>query len=191
MDKSDEELMLAYQEGKSEVLDVIFSRYQKKIFNFSLRFLGNRADAEDMTADVFLHLMRRKNQYQPQAKFCTWLYTVARNACLSKIRQRQNIFSLSFKNNSTNEEQEWDIPDPTTPADELQKKETALHIKKAVQNLPPSQKEVILLREFHNLSYDEISKITGHSLENVKVLIFRARDQLRQHLATLLKEAQS
>jgi len=65
------------------------------------------------------------------------------------------------------------------------------HIKTAIDKLPVSQREVLILREYQDLSYDEISNITGESLSNVKVLIFRAREQLRQTLSFLLKEVQS
>lgn len=179
MDKSDEELMLEYQQGQEEVIEVLFLRYQKPIFNFAIRFLDNRADAEDVTAEIFLHLIQSKNQFQPKAKFSTWLYTVARNACISRIRKRKP------------EVTEWEIPDSKTPADEMQRKEIAFHIKKAVRRLPADQKEAFVLREFQNLTYQEISSVTGHSLENVKVLIFRARERLRLDLAGLFKEAQS
>ena len=71
MEQSDEELMKAYQEGDEEAMGVIFVRYQKKIFNFAYRFLGQRADAEDATADVFLNLLKTDAFYQPGAKFST------------------------------------------------------------------------------------------------------------------------
>ena len=190
MEKSDEELMVEYQQGVREAIEVIFLRYQKSILNFSLRILGNRADAEDVTADVFLGLINGKSHYvpEPQAKFSTWLYTIARNLCFSKIRRHKNVVSLFSKKSSFEEVGEWDVLDSTTPADELHKKEMALKIKNEVQQLPLSQKEVFVLREFHGLSYDDIARVTGHSLANVKVLIFRAREELRKNLSSLLKE---
>ncbi|HNX68249.1 MAG TPA: sigma-70 family RNA polymerase sigma factor [Candidatus Omnitrophota bacterium] len=191
MEKSDEELMRAYQEGEEEAMGEIFRRYQKKIFNFALRFLGGRADAEDATADVFLSLLKKSAYSFRDAKFSTWLYTVARNACLSKLRAVRNIFSLSFSRGAGENEMEWDIPDPATAGNELHQKEIGHHIRNAVKNLPVPQKEVLILREYHDLSYDEIARITGQSLSNVKVLIFRAREQLRKSLGFLFKEVQS
>lgn len=189
MDRSDEDLMQAYQEGDEEAMAVIFRRYQKRIFNFAFRLLGHRADAEDATADVFLNLLNSGASYQPGAKFSTWLYTVARNACISRMRKQKNIFSLSFRKTSE-EEGEWEVPDMKTPDEALHQKDVADQLKNAIQKLPVSQKETLILRGYHGLSYDEISKITGHTLENVKVLIFRAREQLRQDLGLLLKEVQ-
>ena len=191
MEQSDEELMKAYQDGDEEAVGVIFVRYQKKIFNFAFRFLGQRADAEDATADVFLNLLKTDAVYQPGAKFSTWLYTVARNACLSRLRQHRNFFSLSSSKDPEGGGTDWDLPDPVAAGDELHQKEIGAHIKKAVECLAVGQKEVLILREYHDLSYDEISKITGESLSNVKVLIFRAREQLRQSLGFLLGEVRS
>ncbi len=191
MEKSDEELMKAYQEGDEEAMSEIFGRYQKRIFNFALRFLASRADAEDATADVFLNLMKTGTGFNPVAKFSTWLYTIARNACFSKLRKRRNVFSLSFSKGPGESETDWDIPDPSPEGEELHQKELDGHIKSAVAQLPVSQREVMILREYHDLSYAEIAKITGESLSNVKVLIFRAREQLRQSLSFLLKEVQS
>lgn len=191
MERSDEELMKAYQEGEEEAMGEIFRRYQKKIFNFALRFLSGRADAEDATADVFLNLMKTGNAWRPDAKFSTWLYTVARNACLSRLRKHWNLFSLSFSKGSGESEAEWDVPDPVEAGDELHQKELSEHIKSAVAGLPVNQKEVLILREYQDLSYDEIAKITGESLSNVKVLIYRAREHLREALGFLLREVKS
>ena len=191
MEQSDEELMKAYQEGDEEAMGVIFVRYQKKIFNFAYRFLGQRADAEDATADVFLNLLKTDASYHPGAKFSTWLYTIARNACLSRLRKHRNLFSLSSSKDSAGGGSDWDLPDPVVTGDALHKKEIGAHIQKAVEGLVAGQKEALILREYHDLSYDEISKVMGESLSNVKILIFRAREQLRQNLGFLLKEVQS
>lgn len=191
MERSDEELMKAYQEGDEEAMGTIFGRYQGKIFNFALRLLGQRADAEDATADVFLNLVKAGTSWHPDAKFSTWLYTVARNACLSKLRKRGNVFLLSLSKELGETEMQKDLPDSVSARDELHQKELGEHIKDAVGSLPVSQKEALILREYHDLSYEEIANITGQSLSNVKVLIYRAREELRQTLGFLLREVQS
>ena len=84
MARHDEELIIEYQQGSEEAFEMLFQRYKKPILNFALRILGNRADAEDITADVFLIRFTKKNLYKPDAKFSTWLFTVARNACITK-----------------------------------------------------------------------------------------------------------
>ena len=136
-------------------------------------------------------LSSRNENFKPQAKFSTWLYTIARNTCISKIRKRKSIFSISFGGGKEDDSESFDIPDPKpTPNEELQKKEIAHQIKKAIHRLPLVQKEAIVLREYNELSYGEIAQILKTSLENVKILIFRAREKLRKELAPMIKEGQ-
>ena len=97
--------------------------------------------------------------------------------------------SIMFRKNNSNTYEEWDIPDTSSlPPDELVKLETAIHVKKAIHNLPESQKEAIVLREYHQLNYNEISEILGCSLEQVKILIFRGRERLRVELLSITTE---
>src|SRR5262245_57713024 len=97
MDRTDEELILDYKQGEKAAMETIFMRYQRPILNFALRFMGNRADAEDVASEVFIGLLQNKEAYAPRigAKFSTWLYTVARNSCLSKIRKRRDTVDPS------------------------------------------------------------------------------------------------
>ncbi len=189
MDKQDEDLILEFQQGKSEALEMLYHRYKQPILNFSLRILSNRADAEDVTAEVFLVLFSKKDSYRSKAKFSTWIFTVAYNACITRIRKRKRVVSLWFTKDDDPEEKEWEIPDPNSlPSEDLAKKETALQVKRAIQNLPELQKEALVLREYHNLSYEEISQILDCSLENVKILIYRARERLKKTLPSFLRE---
>lgn len=190
MSKQDEELIAEYQQGNDEALNMLFHRYKMPVFNFALRLLGNRADAEDAAAEVFLSLVRNKDAYQPKAaKFSTWLFTVTRNACIDRIRKRKNIFSLWFTNPQSGEHEQWDVPDDEeNAAENLARQETAHQVKSVIELLPPMQKEALILREYQGLKYEEIARILGCSLENVKVLIFRARERLRVELASSILE---
>ena len=189
MTQSDEELIAAYQRGDAKALTMLFDHYKKPILNYALRIVGNRADAEDVTSDVFIAVMTKKETYQPKAKFSTWLFTIARNFCISKLRKKKNIFSLWMQGSDSGEYELLDVPDTEPRADHrLKEKEMTAHVKKAIEKLPETQREALVLREYQNLSYEEISQILNCSLENVKVLIFRARERLRQELASFMME---
>ena len=187
----EENLIKEYLSGNQEALAMIFELYKNRILNFCLRILGNRADAEDVTADVFLALFSQKYTHNPQAKFSTWLYTVARNSCISRIRKRKNFVSLWFTSNEGEVADAWDIPD-TNPLsrEELDQREISSEVRKAISKLPLEQREAIVLREYHSLSYEEIAKVLHCSLEKVKILLFRAREQLRTQLSSFIKEQQ-
>jgi len=183
-----EEIMMDYHSGKDEkAAQMIFFRYKTRILNFCLRILGNRADAEDVTGDVFLKLFSKKYIYDPKAKFSTWLYTVARNSCISRIRKRKNLVSVWFSSKGSHTYQEWEIEDSRDLAgQELEKREAAKQVRRAIGKLSFEQREAVVLREYHDLSYEQISQILNCSLEKVKILIFRGRERLREELTSFI-----
>jgi len=190
MEKRDEDIMMEYRSGgEPESIKIIYFRYKARILNFCLRMLGNRADAEDVTGDVFLALFSRKYAYDPGAKFSTWLYTVARNTCINRIRKRKNLVSVWFSSKGSNEYEQWDVEDNEDhAADQLAQREAASRVRRAIGLLPDEQREAIILREYHRFSYDEIRKILNCSLEKVKILIFRGREGLRGELKSFIEE---
>ncbi len=192
MERTDEEVLKDYLSGNDEkAAQMIFFRYKTRILNFCLRMLGNRADAEDVTADVFLAVFDRKYAYAAGAKFSTWAYTVARNRCISQIRKRKNLVSVWFSSQGSEGHEGWEQEDPQDIAGrQLEKREEAALVRQAVRQLPYEQREAVVLREYHQLSYEEISQILNCSLEKVKVLIFRGREHLRAELSSLIKEDQ-
>lgn len=177
----DELLLAAFARGNEEAIQMVLARYKKPVFNFALRLLANRADAEDVTSEVFIALLGGRYSSQAQAKFSTWLFTVARNTCLTKIRQRKKIQFLWFKDRQTGQEGYLDCEDPTARASELlQQQEQTAYLKAAIARLPVEQREALILRAYQEMPYVEIAQVLGCSLEKVKVLIFRARQRLRQ-----------
>ena len=186
---SDEQLILEFQAGNKDCVSMIFERYKTPIFNFCLRYLGNRPDAEDATGDVFLKLFSHQYTFDPGAKFSTWIYTIARNSCIDRIRKRKFSVSLWFTAREDGSEGYWDIEDPSEVSrDQLAQKEVTQSIRVGIRKLPLEQKEALILREYQGLSYEEIAKVLGCSLEKTKVLIFRARENLRKELSSLIQE---
>ncbi|MBF0386547.1 MAG: sigma-70 family RNA polymerase sigma factor [Candidatus Omnitrophica bacterium] len=189
MERTDEELWLDYNSGDAGAFDALFQRHKGRIFNFALRLTGNRADAEDVTSEAFVQLFHRKFQDNGKARLVTWLFTVARNACLSRMRSAKRLVSLWFKNNADDGYEQWDIPDDSAPPDaELGKKETAQVVRRALRKLPVEQREALILREYFQKDYAEIAQILECSLENVKVRIFRGREKLREDLSARILE---
>ena len=184
MERRDEDLMDDYNHrGDQEALTMIFIRYKTPVLNYALRILGNRADAEDVVSDVFLAVFGGKYRFDPKAKFSTWTFAVTRNMCIDQIRKRKRFLPFVFRNEGTKELEEWDPPDTKDlPRENLEKSETARRVQSAIQKLPLEQKEALVLREYHDLSYEEISNVLNCSLAKVKVLIFRAREHLKKEL---------
>jgi RNA polymerase sigma-70 factor (ECF subfamily) len=189
MDRRDEDIIVEYQNGDDHAMQILYERYKNHILNFSLRILGNRADAEDVTADVFLKLFEKKYTFDPKAKFSTWLFTVARNKCIDQTRKRKKQTSMWFFSKGQGNYEQWDVEDENAQTDKnLKLNETKIEVKKAIAQLKYEQREALILREYDKMSYQEISEILNCSLEKVKVLIFRAREQLKKELASFIKE---
>lgn len=188
---TDEELIQNYYRGDKEALGVIFERHNQGVFNFALRFLGNRADAEDTTSEVFSRLCTSQGRFTPNAKFKTWLLTITRNICLDRIRSRGRWGGMWFQKQGSDHYEVMDFPsDRESPQDNLQNKETIFHLQAAIAQLPVDQREAIVLREYEGLSYEEIAAMIGCSLANVKILIYRARTQLKSTIPSFIKEGQ-
>ena len=182
--------MLEYKTGDSQALEEIFQRYKKPMLNYAFKLLRNFADAEDVVAEVFYAVTAQKDKYIPEAKFSTWLYTIAHNTCIDRIRKNRRVFSFwQKKDKDADSYEEWDIPDTKFMPDiEAENRDISRYVKNAVDKLPFSSREAIILRQYHNLTYEEISKVLNCSVSKVKVLIFRGRERLRKALLPFIEE---
>jgi len=191
--RNDEELMVEYAAGHTEVLDEIFTRYKKKMFNYALRLLRNQADAEDVVAELFCLLSGKKDVYEPTHKFSTWFYTVAHNICMTKLRMRKRTIAMWFKRGKESSElKQWDVPDQAPgPGEVVQSRDIASYIKQAVEKLGCLEKETLILREYQNLRYDEIASVLGCTQAKIKIILYRARQKLRKQLQRIIAEAEN
>lgn len=189
IDKTDEELIDAFYRGDREAMSVLFERHKQGVFSFVHRITMNRADAEDVVSEVFIRICDAKNRYVAQAKFKTWLFTIARNAALDHARQQKHRVSFWFKKPGSDELQSFEIEDPQdSAARTVENKEAGFYIQQALNRLPQDQKEALVLREYHDMNYEQIAVVLGCTLANVKVLIFRARAQLKNELPDFIRE---
>jgi RNA polymerase sigma-70 factor, ECF subfamily len=169
--------------------DVIVVQYRKKIFNAIFRFIGDYEEATDLTQETFISAYRHYDRFRGDSKVFTWLYQIARNLCINRVRQRERQRSLRIE--SLDQPRDMDDDEGMTreiadssqaPHTLLEKKELQQRLRAAVEALPLDYREVVLLREYHNLSYNEIVEATGLTLENVKTRLSRARAMLRRKL---------
>jgi RNA polymerase sigma-70 factor (ECF subfamily) len=160
------------------------------VFNFALRMTGNRPDAEDVTSDTFTSVCDIEHRYVAgSARFKTWLYTIARNCSINRLRQKNRWAPFWIKKPGSDELQEMDVPDQTDgPSQTLNDKEIVRYLQTAIARLPVDQREALLLREYQQLSYEEIAQILNCTLANVKILIYRARTQLKDNLPLFIRE---
>ncbi len=169
--------------------DALVAKYEKKIFNVIYRFLGDYEEATDLTQETFISAFRHYDRFRGEAKVFTWLYQIARNLCINRVRQRDRQRNVRIESLDQSRDLDDDEGSPREIADwsqaphqVLEEKELHQRILAAIDSLPPDYKEVVLLREFHQLSYNEIVEATGLTLENVKTRLSRARGMLRRKL---------
>jgi RNA polymerase sigma-70 factor, ECF subfamily len=174
--------------------DALVAKYEKKIFNVIYRFIGDYEEATDLTQETFISAYRHFDRFRGDSKVFTWLYQIARNLCINRVRQRDRQKALKLESLDQPRDHEDDdtssreVPDWThSPQNVLEDKELRQRILAAIDALPPDYKEVVVLREFQNMSYNEIVDATGLTLENVKTRLSRARGMLRRKLEPYYK----
>jgi RNA polymerase sigma-70 factor (ECF subfamily) len=188
---TDEELIERFQNGDVYAFEQIVKRYKNQLLNFAYRFLGDIEDSEDIVQETFLRIFRKRNAYRNIAKFSTWIYTITGNLAKTELRRRKKrkLFSISSLGY---DEKDYELPDhrrgPEEKADSVVKEEI---IQKAIDVLSPKFKEVIILRDIQELSYEEISKILKIPLGTVKSRVNRARLKLQEILGDLFKNLES
>ncbi|HEV8537347.1 MAG TPA: sigma-70 family RNA polymerase sigma factor [Bacteroidota bacterium] len=188
--RSDEELIAAFQEGRLDAFNLLVERYKHQLVNFAYRFLGDYDEADDVAQETFIRLYRNKDSYRPVAKFSTWLYTIAANLAKTQLRRRKRhaIFSLT-RERDEGEERMMEIPDVRYAADAVADSSLKQEIiEQALNSISPKYREVVVLCDVQELTYEEICAITGLNIGTVKSRLNRGRAQLQELLKGLKEE---
>jgi len=185
-DDSDESLMLRYRDGDVRAFELLVTRHRKPLFNFILRFVRDTAQAEDVTQETFLRLVKGADAYERQAKFTTWLYTIARNLCVDASRRgkHRKVASLDAPLGDDDGASLLDLlPDGAAGVDrQAQSRELGLRLRQAIEALPDEQREIFLLREVADLQFNEIANVVGCPENTVKSRMRYALEKLREAL---------
>ncbi|MBP7216953.1 MAG: RNA polymerase sigma factor, partial [Candidatus Omnitrophica bacterium] len=178
---TDEQVMLKYQEGQMSALDELMQRYQNPIYSFAYRLSHNASEAQDIAQEVFLRIHQARASYAPSGKFSTFIFSIAHNLCVSRLRRRRWLALWPTKAHDSDEPVDFQSPDPS-PGEAAEEQEYAALVKACIQGLPFLQKEALILREYEQMNYVDIAKILHMSLGAIKTLIFRARQTLKSKL---------
>jgi RNA polymerase sigma-70 factor (ECF subfamily) len=186
-DDSDESLMLRYRDGDVRAFELLVTRHRKALFNFILRFVRDTAAAEDVTQETFLRLVKGADAYERQAKFTTWLYTIARNLCVDAARRGKHRKAASLDAPLGDEDGSASlldlVPDSGAGVDrQAQSRELAVRLRQAIESLPDEQREIFLLREVADLQFNEIANVVGCPENTVKSRMRYALEKLREAL---------
>ena len=183
---TDEVLIARFQDGDVYAFEQIVHRYKDPLINFIYHYLGNRVDAEDVVQETFLRVYKNKHLYRNIAKFSTWIYTIASNLAKTELRRRRRrkVFSISQMGY---DDKDYDIPGSDLTPDRIidgEMKEKM--IRDEIEALPVKFREVVVLRDIKEFSYEEISKILNIPIGTVKSRVNRGRIRLQKQLVHLL-----
>ena len=182
----DARLMMCVRDGNAEAFEELVRRYQNRLLAVFQNMFGNREQAEDVVQEVFLRVFRARESYRPDAKFSTWLFTiahnVAKNAKRSKARRREVVLAGTESSGelpSNSLEQLAKISSGQMPTRQLDNLERAEMVRLAMETLNERQRMAVLLSKFEGMSYIDIGKTMGLSTSAIKSLLTRARNNLR------------
>ncbi len=187
---TDADLVAAILKGEQELFRDLVQRYQGRLVNYLYRLLRNTQEAEDLAQEVFFKVYRALDRYDPKYKFSTWLFRVAQNAAIDQIRKRRlQLVSMDRQGSGDDDLGTWEFPssDPS-PYSDLRNQERGEAIQVAIDGLPWDYRELIVLRHYGELSYDEIAKLKDMPLGTVKNKLFRGRQMMKERLQDYLTD---
>jgi RNA polymerase sigma-70 factor, ECF subfamily len=185
-ERTDEELLAAYQQGDPGAFEDLLRRHRAPLFTFLLRMLGNREKAEDLAQETFLRIIKGAQAWEHRARFHTWLFTIARNLCVDQARRDRFRRADSLDAQGPGEEPAMVDSVPGREIDPCRGAESA-RLRPVLQNallsLPAEQREVFVLREQAGVPFREIAEMVGVNENTVKSRMRYALEGLRKALA--------
>ena len=172
-------LLRKVAEGDEAASRTMVDRYLKPIHRFAFRMLGDRAEAEDVAQEAFLRLWRQAPRWKPQAKLSTWLYQVAKNLCVDRLRARKTRQTAAPPHPPEQ---------PPNGAASLERRQLSESVQAAIEQLPERQQAALVLVHFQGLRNVEAAEVLDVKVDALESLLARARRQLRKRLRPFHQE---
>jgi RNA polymerase sigma-70 factor, ECF subfamily len=189
-DRSDADLMAGLASGEDVALNGLMERHGEKLFHYLIRLLQNEADAADLAQETFVRVFQHRKKFRGDARFSTWLYTIATNLARDRVRQAMRRPHVSLDAETSEQGrglgdglESRDLP----PYAQIARDERIAVIREAVASLPEAFRIPLVLAEYEDLSQAEIAEILKCSVKAVENRIYRARQQLRKRLGKSLE----
>ncbi len=177
---SDEKLVEIIRQGKIRAYKELIKRYRYKLLAYLYRLTGNKEEAEDLLQNVFVKFYNNIEKIDTTRKFSSWIYRIAHNEAINFLKRRSQHYWISIDDIQSSKDK-LEITDlEKSPIDAWLKKELKQEMDKALEKIPIKYKEVLMLRYYHDKSYEEISEILGKPVNTVGTLLNRAKKKLME-----------
>ena len=183
---SDAELIEKFLKGDISAFNSLIGRWEKRLYNFILRYLGNRDEAKDLCQETFIRAYRNLKFLRDPQKFSTWMHQIALNTCRDHLKkcQRRNTFSLNGFHNpeetAANPEIEMEKTTVSDPDMAAQNRDARELLNKALQSIPEEQRVVIIMKEYQGLKFTEIAGALDISVNTAKSRMYYGLSALKK-----------
>ena len=184
---SDAYLVSRALEGDLPAFEKLVARYQNKLIGYSARMLGDQDEAEDVAQEVFIKAYRSLDSFRGDSQFSTWIYRIATNLCIDRIRARkrrpQQAYSLDEPMDKDEEKGGREIADNSAePTREVEREELRLRVRQVMSEMPEKMRTILIMCDMQGMSYEEIAKVLDCPIGTVKSRLFHARADLGRRL---------
>ena len=177
---NDQKIINQILEGDTNAFSVLVDNYKDLVFTLAMRMVKNREEAEEVSQDTFIKVYKSLNKFKGNSKFSTWIYRVAYNTCLDRLKKIKREYNVVAIDEFT----EHQVKTLDNALDQMEAQEHKQKIQECLQLLPSDDSFLLTLYYFEDQSLEEISKVVGITANNVKVKLFRSRKKL----TSILKE---
>lgn len=184
---SDTELIGLTRSGQQEAFGELIQRYHGRLFNSMTHFLRNESEAEDVVQDAFVLALTKLDSFKGNSQFYTWLYRIAHNAAISKLRKKRPTVSLD-QTDSDDNSPKFNLPsEQEQPHERLQRIERAECLHRAMEKLSDEHRSILILREMEEMDYESIAGVLQLAVGTVRSRLHRARSCLRELMEAMEK----
>ena len=184
----DETLMMRCGRGDQAAFQALYERHHRMIYNLAFRMLGNHADAEEVTPDVFVKVWQKAAEFRGHSRVSTWIYRIAANMAMDRLRSARVGREVFWDDLTPVEKEMPDREAAETPEEALLRQEDHRTLAGAMSHLGAEDRLLVTLYHLQGLTYAEIEEITGITPVNIKSKLFRARRRLRENMQTQQKD---
>ncbi len=183
MSRTDEELVASSLAGDPSAFDLLVLRWDRKIQGAIYRLMGSEEEVRDLCQEAFFKAYRGLGGFKGEARFSSWLYQIALNLCRDRMRRRRGRVIVSLDALEADAQGQI-LRDETSTHDLVEARDLQQRVRAAVMALPDDQREVIVLKEYEGLTFQEIAEVLGLPVSTVKTRLYRGLDRMRERLVS-------